>query len=387
MIALVSMVSMVLVFGMQGPGDGLRLYQAGDFAGAVDAFRGAVTAQPESPELLYDLALAEWRAGHLPAAEEAAERYAAAPGGGRVDLHRGLLGNIRFAEAEALAARVAAPASPPLTTPPAGGNPTPAAQPPDPVDLLEQAVTKAKTARDEFVRAAAAPQAGVELARNTERTLRLLADLEKKLEAAKKQREEQQQQDQNNQKNDDKKSDDKKSDDQKDDAKNKKSGDPKNEAKDPKDDQKDGDKQDHDKQDQQPPDKPPDQKQDGDKNQQQSEPKPGEGEERPEPKPPEPSKDPAKNAPDQQSKDAPAQPPQDDKQGEERPEPKPADQAEGHKVAGEPRSDAPGEQVQPTELSPEQTQRLMEELQHLDARLRQLRAQARGGRKPVERDW
>lgn len=52
----------------------------------------------------------------------------------------------------------------------------------------------------------------------------------------------------------------------------------------------------------------------------------------------------------------------------------------------EERNDAPGEQEQ-TELSPEQKQRLMDQLEEMEAALRQLRALQRSSRPKVERDW
>lgn len=52
----------------------------------------------------------------------------------------------------------------------------------------------------------------------------------------------------------------------------------------------------------------------------------------------------------------------------------------------EERNDAPGEQ-EPTELTPEQKQRLMDQLEEMEAALRQLRALQRSSRPRVERDW
>ena len=52
----------------------------------------------------------------------------------------------------------------------------------------------------------------------------------------------------------------------------------------------------------------------------------------------------------------------------------------------EERNDAPGEQEQ-TELSPEQKQRIMDQLEEMEAALRQLRALQRSSRPKVERDW
>ena len=52
-----------------------------------------------------------------------------------------------------------------------------------------------------------------------------------------------------------------------------------------------------------------------------------------------------------------------------------------------PRKDAPGEQQEARELSPEQTQRLLERLQGLDGKQKAIRARAKSSRRPVERDW
>ena len=59
------------------------------------------------------------------------------------------------------------------------------------------------------------------------------------------------------------------------------------------------------------------------------------------------------------------------------PEPKP----------GESRSDAPGENGQGLELTPEQAQRLLERAKKLDAQLRQAKKRATSRRRAVERDW
>lgn len=346
------------------PNQGLVHYERGEFAAAAEVFRAAAAAQPSTAALHYDLALAEWRAGNLAAAEEAIERYAAAPGS-RLDLHRGLLGNLRYTEAKALGDAAAEPAAPAVA--PNGAAP---AAPPDPVALLEQAVQKARTARDEFVRAAASDRAGAEIARNTERSVRLLKDLEKKLEAAKQQREQQQ-----DPGDDAKDSKDEKDQDQKDQKDQKDQQDAK--QKDPKDQ-----------------DQPQDEKASKDQGKEAdgSDPKPApdQAEQRPEPKPGEPASEPKAGDPSAQPPAPQPQPqpgsPETPAGGDERPEPKPAAGAEGADGAAEPRHDAPGEQAQATELSPEQRQRLLELLKNLDGELRRARAQ-RAGRKPVERDW
>lgn len=377
---MITLLCLCLSLAPQDPTAGVRQYEQGEFAAAAETFRQAVTALPESAPLLYDLALAEWRAGNLSAAEDAIERYAAAPGGGRIDLHRGLLGNIRYTEATKLAESAAAPPSPPTTSPVPG---TPATPPvaSDPVQQLQQAVDKAKAARDEFVRAASSPRAGAEVLRNTERALRLLADLEKKLEEAKKQQEQQKGdgKDQRNDKND--KSDKNDKNDKQDQQQKSDQSDDKQDQKQQQDQQQ---KQDQQRQDGKQDEKSDKQQQPDDKQNQQS------GDARPEPKQ-EPQQEPKQPDPKQDPKQEPQDAAPEPKAGDEqkRPEPKGADDKGDKNAAGEPqpRSDAPGEQVQAGVLSPEQKQRLLDQLLQLDERLRKLRAAARTGKKPVERDW
>jgi tetratricopeptide (TPR) repeat protein len=326
---------------------GLLLYRDGKFAEAAAAFRAAIEQDGDSAELQWNLALASWRAGDLPTAETAAEKYAALDKNARVDLHAGMLGAVRHDEAMALDAKAAAlqqappPVQPPGQPPAAGGTEPPA--PEDPLPVLEQALAKATQARDYFVRGASASPTA-ELLRNTERSLRTIDELQKKIDELKKQREPQK---------DDQKQDDKKEGDEKDD-KEKQDKDKKDE----KGEQSKDDKQ------QQPEEKPEEQKP--------GEPKPekGEGEEKPEPKP-------------GQNEEQPK--PDDPKPGEPKPEPKPEQQPEPK--PGEKRQDAPGEQAEGKELTPEQLQRLLEQLRDLDDKQKQIRARAKSGRRPVERDW
>jgi hypothetical protein len=121
----------------------------------VAALRDLAAARPEVPEVHYNLALAEWRAGDLAAAELAIEKYAALAAQPRADLHGGMLGAIRYAEAERLLA----------------------AESPD----LPAALKAAEAALDHFVRAAIA-RPTPELRRNAERTLRLLEELHKRMQ-------------------------------------------------------------------------------------------------------------------------------------------------------------------------------------------------------------
>ena len=336
---------------------GLQLYREGRFQEAAAAFEAAISSEGDSAELQYNLALARWRGGDLGSAEIAVEKYVAMAGDARTDLHAGVLGAVRFDEAKALEAKAdaliagagnAGPQQVP-TQPPVPQAQQPA-QPEDPLPLLEQALVKAVQAKDHFVRGAVAV-ASPELQRNTERTLRYLAELQKKIDELKKQREEQE-------KDDEQKPDDK------------------NDTKDDKD-KKDEEKKDEQKKDEKQQD---DKKQEGEKKPDEQ-PKEGEGESKPEPKPGEQEPEPKK--PDEQGK------PQEGKPEEQKPpEPKPGEeQKDGKPEQQKPRNDAPGEVEEGKELSPEQAQRVLDELKKLDAQLQAYRARAKSGRKPVERDW
>jgi hypothetical protein len=328
---------------------GLQLYREGRFAEAAAAFRAAVAEDGDSAELQWNLALASWRAGDLAAAETAAEKYAALDRGARVDLHAGLLGAVRHDEAMALQAQADAAGG----QPPADG-----AQPADPLPLLEAAKKKAETARDHFVRGAGA-SASPELRRNLERSLRTIAELERRIEELKKQRESQKSD--KPQDGDDKKPQDDKSD---------------------KQDKQDGQQKPDDKPQGEPQQEPkPGEQKPDDPQQQPGEPKPGEGEGKPEPQagdgkePPEPKAQ------------AGEQKPQDGKQGEAKPEPQPGQEPPPEPKQQTPRQDAPGEAAEGRELTPEQAQRLLEQLRDLDDKQRAIRARSKSGRRPVERDW
>ena len=319
---------------------GLQCYREGRYAEAAAAFRAAIASEGDSADLQFNLALACWRAGDLAAAETAVEKYAAMAGDARTELHAGLLGALRHEEArlrEAEADALIAGSGQPSVAPDAA--------PEDPLPLLEQALQKAVQSQDYFLRGVKAKPAP-ELLRNVERSLRTIEEIEKKIEELKKQRKEQ--------KDDEKKDGEKKPDD-------------KNEQK--QDDAKDREKKEGD--DKSEPDK--DQNKPGEK-QEQSE---GKGEEKPEPK-----------AGEQQEQKGDEQKPQpkadESKSGEkppsEQPEPKPGEEQKQ-------RADAPGEAAEGKELTPEQTQRLLEQLENLDAKLKSFRARAKTGRRPVERDW
>ncbi|MCY2956382.1 MAG: tetratricopeptide repeat protein [Planctomycetota bacterium] len=318
------------------PANGAELYQQGKYDEAVKAFRQDTEQHPEAAAAQYNLALSLWRKGELLAAEEAIERYAAMAGGGRGELHHGMLGNLRYEEAKALEAMGDAPPTkpaPPSSPQPGQAAAKPAEQP-SPSQIYDQAIDKAKAAKSEFMRAIAASATAAEVARNTQRSLQLIAELTKKRDEAKKREEEQ--------KKEDDKQDDKKDGDKQDD---KKDGDKQ-------DDKKDGDKKDDKKDDKQDSDKKDDKKDGDKKDDKQDGEKPGE--ERPEPKPEEP------------------------KPGEQQPPPKPE--------KAEPRNDAPGEQPH-GELSQEQKQRILSQLQQLDQQLQKIRMISRPKPKSGERDW
>lgn len=323
---------------------GLQLYREGRFVEAAAAFRAAIAADGDSAELQWNLALASWRAGELAAAETAAEKYMALDRAARPGLHAGLLGAVRHDEAKALQAQ--AEAAGPGQPPAAGGEP-----PADPLPLLEQAKQKAEAARDHFVRGAQAEPLP-ELQRNLERSLRTIADLERRIEELKKQREQQPKPDEQKPGDQEKPKDEPKSDDKQDGKQGEQPPKP--------DEQKPGEQ----KPGEQPPQQQPGEGEEKPKSQQ------GDGKEPPEPKP-------------QQGESK----PQDGKQGEAQPEPKPGEQPPPEPKPGTPRQDAPGEAAEGRELTPEQAQRLLEQLRDLDDKQRAIRARSKSGRRPVERDW
>lgn len=337
---------------------GLQAYHEGRFADAAAAFRAAIASEGDSPELQWNLALASWRAGDLIAAETAAEKYAAMQSGARVELHRGLLGNVRFDEARSLEAKADAAASQPPQPPAAAPNGLPpAAEPADPLPLLEQALGKVEQARDHFVAAAAdaADAPSAEIVRNTERALRYADALQKRIDELKKQRE---QQKKDGDKSDQSKKDDQKKDDQK--------KDPSKDQQQPEDGKQDGKPDEHAK------DQP------GQGDDQAKEPQPKE----PQPKEPSPQNpDESKAKPRETGKDAP------DKDGKQpdAPEPKPGEDKPAGKE--QQRADAPGETKEAKELSAEQTARLIEHLKELEKQGKLQKARLRSSRPPVERDW
>lgn len=376
----------------QDPAAAARKYAAGDFAGAAAEYQRALEASPGTPEWLYDQALAAFRAGDHDTAVDAIERYAAAPGGGRADLHHGLLGNVRYAEAKALQQKAQAPAAPVAPD---------AAPSVDPVAVLEEAVQKATAARDAYVRAASAPEASPAIARNGERAARLLRDLQQALEEAKKRREQQKQEQQGDSKSEDEKNDEKKDeqkgDEQKPDeskpepkkddkeSEQKDPGQPKPEPDEPKEDPQAGEPKPEPKTGEEKPEpKPGEEKPDEPKaGEPESKPKAGDGKQEPgegEPKTPPPDSDPTGEP------EAGGEKPSSGN-GDESAQSKPEGAGEATPPGQGARADAPGEQVQVTELTPEQRQRLLDLLQKQDARLKQIRAATPRGARPVERDW
>ena len=337
---------------------GLQLYREGKFADAAAAFQRALQSEGDSPELQWNLALASWRAGDLATAETAVEKYAATSSDQRTGLHAGLLGAIRHQQAlaDVAAADAAGAAAPPPPT--AAGQ---AEAPADPLPLLQQALQKATQARDHFVRGVKA-EATPELRRNTERTLALIAELQRRIEELERQR---QPKDPGEQKPDGDKND-------KDDKNDK------NEKNDK------GEKSEQNENEQEPSEpkpSPDQQQQSSDAKQPQESPQAGEKGEPAEPESPQGQMQPASKPPGDEAgepKPVTGEQPPDGASGKDPKPPQPA---------AEPRSDAPGEQTGARELSPESTQRLLERLQELEGKQRSVRARAKSGRRPVERDW
>ena len=349
-----SLAALLVAFGGGDREEGLEHYRAGRFAAAQAAFARALDASPESVDLQWNLALAAWRAGDLATAETAVAKYAAATGDDAEHRHRGLLGAVRYAEAEELERRSDAASAPSPVAAIPGQVSAPSV---DPVQLLEQAVEKALQAKDHFVSSvrAASSEEGI---RNSERAIRKLDELKKKLEEMRKQRSSDSQQDgQDGEPGDDGQE---------------QQGDPSRQSG---ESQQGEEEQSAGESEQQQP--PP-----GSESEGEQAPRSGEGEapEAPEPQPePQEASDPATS------------------EGQEpsaaEPDPGQAESAEGDAAAppepepGEPRNDAPGEGGGGRELTPEQAKRVMDRLKQLEKQLQQAKTRARAGRKPVERDW
>jgi hypothetical protein len=370
-----SWLCVVLAALPQNPGDstGAALFRIGKYPEAAAMFRAEAAASDDALHH-YNLALASWRAGELEAAELAIEKYAALAGRPRVDLHAGLLGAIRFDEAQGLAQRadgLLQPAAPPSLGPGTPGGAPQGAE--DPLPLFEQALAKVDQAREHFVRGAVAGPSP-ELVRNTERALRFRDELQRKIEALQKQREQQKQDQKQDSKQDQK-------DGQKQDAKDDSKPDPNQQqksdqpqTKDPQQKQQEGGKPpeaDPAKQDPAKPSEGQQQGQSGKPPEESPQPKPDGKGEAGEPK--EPDAQPPKPESGTES-----QPPSEAAQPNQKPAAKPS----------APRRDAPGEQAEGRELAPEQAQKLQQALREADQALREYRLRAtRSARRSAERDW
>ena len=341
--------------------EGLAHYRAGRFAAAQAAFARALAAAPGDVDLQWNLALAAWRAGDLATAETAAAKYAAATGDDAEHRHRGLLGAVRYAEAEELERRYDAASAPSSAVAPPGQGGAPSV---NPVQLLEQAVEKALQAKDHFVsavRAAPSEQA----VRNGERAIRKLNQLKEKLEELEQQGSSEPQKDGQDSEPGDKGEE--------------QQGEPSQqsgESEPGEQEQPAGEGE------QEQP--PPDSESEGERA-----PQPGEGEA---PETPEPQPEP--QAGEEQGASEP-KPGEEQAQDASAPEPEPGQEepAEGEAMEApepepvEPRNDAPGEGGDGRELTPEQAKRVMDRLKQLEKQLQQAKVRARAGRKPVERDW
>ena len=366
---------------------GLQLYRDGKFAEAVQAFRAAIEADGDSPELQWNLALAHFAAGQLGEAETAAEKYAALAPGARADLHLGMLGAVRLQQARTGAMRALAPG--------------PDGAPADPLPELEKALATTKEAVV-YYEGALLGQGAPELRQGLERAQRLAQALAERIEELKKQ---QQPSDEKKPDEDGKQPEDEKKPDEEKKPEEKRSGEGDSE----KDDKKPDDKKPDDR-------KPDDQQGEGEKSKpdqagddpnaerkpgEAGEGEPGEGEQKPsgENRPPEgesePSAEPEGNGaqpqPGANKPEADASKPQEP--GAELPE---ADQKQ--KPAGQ---DAPksgvagsvaggqqaGDEAKPRQLSPEQLLRLQETLRKLEEQARGAKVRGKSGRRPVERDW
>ena len=365
---LTTITALLLAVGGGDREQGLAHYRAGRYAEAQAAFARALEAAPGPLELQWNLALAAWRAGDLAAAEIAAETFAAGSGDGAEGRHRGLLGAIRYAEAEELQRR-AATALRDQGAPPAPGRED---EPPsDPMPLLERGVQKAFQAKNHFVRAVRATPTA-ELVRNTERAIKKLEELKRALEELMKQRQQDPQpgdDDQDQQPGEDGEDGQDGQDQQQGDEQQQ--GDPQQQSEQEQGEQQQGE-----------------QPQGGEQNQESSgQPEPGE---EGAPEAPEPQPDPSTGE-QQGNSPSPEQPPASGEEGAE-PQQEQGGRPEEPMRTPEPdpkspRTDAPGEGGAGQELTPEQAKRLMDRLKQMEQQMKQARVRARAGRKPVERDW
>lgn len=373
---------------------GMQLYQAGKFEEAQSAFAAALLDEPESAELQWNLALAAWRAGDLATAEVAAEKYAALAKGRRGELHRGMLGAIRFAEAEELESQaklaMAAAQQPPAQGAPSGDEET---KRPQPLDILKEALKKAEQAKEHFVRGVRQSRTP-ELLRNTERTLRKIDELKRLIEELEKQQDQEQQdgdQNQDDQKPEDGGEDSEKKDSGDEQGEDQKSQDQSGDENQEGDQKQNGEKKDPGEQQQPENGKPDEQNGESDPGD------PGEGDDPLQSPEPNPDEEPGEEEQGEPSSEQGNQDEPKDPEGQAPAAPEPGDQKEQSSdeqlpqppepQPGEQRSDAPGEAGQGLELSPEQAQRLMERAKKLDEQLKKAKARTTARRKAVERDW
>jgi Ca-activated chloride channel family protein len=294
--------------GGGGGGDderGYELLKQGKYKEAAQALAAAIEAKGPSAELCYNHALALWKSGQADEATTVAERAAMLSDGRLGWLRDGIVGAVQYEKAKA-------------------------------ETDTGKALDLAKRARDTFERGALARGAGEELARNLERALALVEELEKKKEE------------------EEKKKDEKKDDKDKDKDKDKKDQ-PESRPQSQPDSQKSEPESRPSSQPESQPQSQPQSQQQGD----QQEPQKG---------------DEQKDEPKQDQKDA--QQKQNDAQQ------KPDARQEAQPQKGE----APGEQ-KAGELSPEQTKRLLEALDKLLDEKQKLRLLQRLQRPKVDKDW
>ncbi|MBL8735904.1 MAG: tetratricopeptide repeat protein [Planctomycetes bacterium] len=354
---------------------GLQLYRDGKFAEAVQAFRAAIEADGDSPELQWNLALAHFAAGQLGEAETAVEKYAALLPGARSDLHLGMLGAVRLQQARTGAQQALVPG--------------PDGAIADPLPELEKALTTCREAVDYYERALLDKPAA-ELRQGLERAQRLAQALAERIEELKKQQKpsEEKKPDEDGKQPDEKKPEDEKKPDEK------KSGEGESEKDEKKPDDQEGEGESS------KPDQAGDDPNAERKPGEAGEGEPGEGEQKPsgENRPPEGE---AERSAEPEGNGAQPQP------GEAKPEAgesKPREPGAELPEAGKeqkPGQDAPksgvarsgsggqeaGDEAKPRQLSPEQLLRLQETLRKLEEQARAVQARGKSGRRPVERDW
>ncbi|MCA8942908.1 MAG: hypothetical protein KDB80_10145 [Planctomycetes bacterium] len=315
-------------------------FETGDFEGAAEEFAARLEQHPDDAELAYNLALARWKSGDADGAETAAEKAAAMSKGRLRPLRDGLVGNLRFE-----AARAATESD------------------------LQHALELARQSKVCFAHGAASAsrEERAPLVRNLERALRLIAEIEKKIEEQQQQQQDQQQ-DQSSEdesKQDESQQEDSKDQQSKDEpSTDQKPEDPSSESE-SKDDQQSGQSNEDEKSQQGDPT-------DESEEQQQSQPEPQPGADEQESSEPRPSES---EAGDEQ------EPPKD---------PSAAKESESQEQQAEQPtnpSEQPETRGRPRELSEEEAKRLLRRLQELEDQQARIREAYKRKRKPVERDW